>query len=249
MDWIWKRDDSLRFVSSVSSNLNEWNEVSWEVGSVNEIFGWWVRGRKRGRTANSWRTVRIQFPLPSIFHSPRGLAKRPIIQPWIGVHSVVGRWSPVAATFSKIVPILVPPRFLPRRTLSCPGEIIHHSTGYHFPYLGRIEFPTDPRSRKITILIRIYGGKEKKSAWRDGTPAIEGGEKKKILIIKRKIDEHREGNFRWNGVMRAFAEYERRIKVWKRGVETIYTGVGGGGGRNDFKECFCKNLWDILSIS
>lgn len=106
----------------------------------------------------------FNFPSPRFFTLPSsGLAKRPIIQPWIGVRSVVGRWSPVAATFSKIVPILVPSAFCHDGHCPISGEIIHHSTGYHFPYLGRIEFPTDPRPRKITILIRIWewGKREK----------------------------------------------------------------------------------------
>lgn len=90
------------------------------------------------------------------------------------------------------------------------------------------------------------GEKERVTRW---NPSDRRWRKEKNFGNKKKNRRTSRRGFPLNGVMRAFAEYERRIKVWKRGVETIYTGVGGGGGRNDFKECFCKNLWDILSIS
>lgn len=92
------------------------------------------------------------------------------------------------------------------------------------------------------------GEKECVTRW---NPSDRRWRKEKNFGNKKKNRRTSRREFPLNGVMRAFAEYGRRIKVWKRGVETIYTGVGGGGegGRNDFKECFCKNLWDILSIS
>lgn len=93
------------------------------------------------------------------------------------------------------------------------------------------------------------GEKERVTRW---NPSDRRWRKEKNFGNKKKNrrTSRREFPLKWsNASVCGIRKKDKSLE--KRRRNDIHGGWGGGGegGRNDFKECFCKNLWDILSIS